>query len=62
MERLRRTDPQVISRNAQVRYDAATGTYWIPILNGGFACLPEEERIFSREARTDIRENFQLSW
>lgn len=59
-ERLRSADPQVIGRNAQIRYDAATRAYRVPILHGDFMCVPEEERIFSDETRTDIRENFQL--
>ncbi|HBD10190.1 MAG TPA: hypothetical protein DCZ69_18205 [Syntrophobacteraceae bacterium] len=59
-EKLRNADPQVIGRNAQIRYDAATRAYRVPILHGDFMCVPEEERIFSDETRTDIRENFQL--
>jgi hypothetical protein len=59
-ERLRHADSQAISRNAQVSYDNASRTYLVPILNGEFACLPEEERVFSTVARTDIPESFQL--
>lgn len=59
-ERLRHADPQVICRNAQVRYHAATRSYLVPFLNGEYACFPEEERIISQLPDVDVRDNFQF--
>jgi hypothetical protein len=59
-ERLRQADPAVISSNAQVRYDAGSGAYAVPFLDGVFHCFPERQIIEPTAPESFISRSFQF--
>jgi len=59
-ETLRQSDPQVISSNAQVRYDSSLAAYVIPFLDVELLCFPERESMEIRDSNCCHKLNFEF--
>ncbi len=59
-EQLRQADPEIICRNAQVRYEQDHTAYVVPFLDGEFRCLIQEELIVPLGPNAHIKVNFQF--
>jgi hypothetical protein len=59
-DRLRSADPQVISRNARVKYDPQLAAYVVPFLGAEFLCSPHRQSIEPLTANPFITPDFQF--